>query len=266
MIEDFKAKRLHYRAPATVAKEIQVLKRLFRKAVEWGRITASPATAVTKPRTNNGRVRFLEPDEMDRLMEALPAWQRPFAEFARFTGARRGEIFNLTWQNVDFKRRQITFRGTKAGEDQRIKMNQTTHNLLSALPEPISRSQRVFPDTAPMKFRRAWERACRKARIGIACECYKATEDQKPDRRCGRCEGTGIVPDFHFHDLRHQAATDLLTMGATLNDVRDFLRHKSMNMTLRYAHLVEDRREQTACLLDGIGRAQKRAQSDRPTV
>ncbi len=45
----------------------------------------------------------------------------------------------------------------------------------------------------------------------------------------------------------------MLTLGAGLNDARDFLRHKSMAMTLRYAHLVENRRKDTARLLDQIG-------------
>jgi len=42
----------------------------------------------------------------------------------------------------------------------------------------------------------------------------------------------------------------LLDRGATLNDVRDFLRHKTMAMTLRYGHLLKDRRASTAALLD----------------
>jgi len=228
MIEDFKAKRLRNRTPATVARDLQVVKRLFKKAAEWGKVDSNAAATVKKPRVNNGRVRYLEPDELGRIMNNLPGWLSPIATFARYTGARRAEILNLTWADVDFKRGQITFRGTKNGEDGRVEMNDTTAALLKSLPAPIERTQRVFQleNTAAcwMRIRRAWEEAC----------------------------DTAKVRNFHFHDLRHQAATDLLTLGAGLNDVRDFLRHKSMVMTLRYAHLVEGRRKSTARLLDQL--------------
>src|SRR2546425_1597734 len=66
MIADFKAKRLKHRTPATVNRELQIIKRLFKMAVEWKKLAASPAVTVKKERVNNSRVRFLEPDEMKR--------------------------------------------------------------------------------------------------------------------------------------------------------------------------------------------------------
>jgi len=258
MIEDFKARRLKYRSPATVNKEIQVIKRLFRVAVEWKKLRENPAAGVRKLVVDNTRVRFLEPDELGRLLRALPDWLLPYAVFAWKSGARRGEILGLTWNDVDFKRGLLTFRDTKTGKNQTVVMNRTVRALLEDLPAPRDRSQRVFPRPAGalnessflVTIDRAWKDACRKARIGAACGCQKRTADQKPEEKCRYCRGTGISPDFRFHDLRHQAATDLLTAGRTLNDVRDFLRHRTPAMTLRYAHLVESRREETAYALD----------------
>ena len=231
MIEDYKVKRMVLRKPATVSKEVQIIKRLFRRAMEWGKLRENPASTVKKPRVDNTRVRFLEPDEWKRLHKHLPEYLQVISTFARFTGARRGEILALTWNDVDMKRRRITFREAKTGRNQVIVMNETTKALLDLLPSSIDRSQRVFtlpsaegnkPAAGLMKLRRDWAAACLAAK----------------------------VTDFHFHDLRHQAATDLLTMGAGLNDARDFLRHKSATMTLRYAHLIEERRTWTARLLD----------------
>jgi integrase len=270
MVEGYKAKRRKYRAPATVNKEIQVIKRLFKKAHAWGRIAANPAATVEKLRANNTRVRFLEADEMMRLEEKLPEWLQPIVTFARFTGARRGEILKLTWNDVDMKRELLTFKDTKNGETGHVEINQTVRTLLESLPSPMSRSQRVFQPVKIEKLRKAWLTACRRARIGQECGCSKETADGKPRKGCAACGGSGIDVDFRFHDLRHQAATDLLTLGADLNDVRDFLRHKSMAMTLRYAHLVKARRTRTARLLDAIAPSlegvQKRPQSDRPSA
>jgi integrase len=225
-IEDYKALRLRTRKPATVARELTVIKRMFRKASEWGKVGLNPAATVTKPRVDNCRVRYLSAPEIKRLDKALPDWLRPLSVFARFTGCRRGEALRLTWDCVDLKRGILTLRQTKTGRDQAVRINATVAALLKSLPSPIDRSQLVFghedkPATW-MAMKRAWAAAC------VAAS----------------------VKDYRWHDQRHQAATELISRGATLYDVQGFLRHRTPAMTARYAHLTDDRQEQTARLLD----------------
>jgi integrase len=228
MVADFTAKRLKYRAAATVHRELRTLKRALKMAVEWGKLRAAPAIAL--PTVRNNRVSYLEPDKMQQLAEAWPDWFRPYCIMGWKAGARRGEILGLPWSGCDLKSGLITFMDTKNGETGTVAMNATVRRMLQSLPQPVNRSQLVFPAYQQAKnagswltvFDRTWRRACKAAGVS----------------------------GFTFHDLRHQAATELLARGADLNDVRDFLRHKNMNMTLRYAHLVKGRRTQTAHLLD----------------
>jgi integrase len=81
----------------------------------------------------------------------------------------------------------------------------------------------------------------------------------------------GLV-DFHFHDLRHTFASQVLLNGGTLKDVQELLGHKTMTMTLRYNHLTQEHKRQAVNLLGKLSAfsdshkwAQKQSRRKRPT-
>ena len=108
-------------ANSTVNRYLAVLSHAFTMAVrEWQWCEDNPVRKVSKPKEPRGRVRFLSDEERQRLLESCKVSSNPYlyiiVVLALSTGARRGELLNLCWAEVDLKRGVLTFRETKNGE------------------------------------------------------------------------------------------------------------------------------------------------------
>jgi integrase len=129
------------------------------------------------------------------------------------TGARRMEVFRLTWDDVDFIGNKIRFGTRKTGhggmEYAWIPMTTELHQALSEH-QKLSKSKFVFTDLA--------------------------TGEQYTSRQHfmeNLCNRAGVKP-FGFHAVRHLSATILAYAGLDIPTVQAVLRHKSPNTTARY--------------------------------
>jgi integrase len=227
-VEEFLAARRADVKTATANRSLTVLKHMLRKAVEWGYAASNPAAGFKPEKERNRREFFLTADQADELLEKTPEHIRPLVVAALHTGARRGELLGLTWQDVDLDRRLVTFRDTKNGEDRTVRMSETLTATLRRLPSrlqggPVFRSSEGKA-LEPAAFRKDFEAAAK---------------------------GAGLK-GFRFHDLRHSAASFLVQAGVPLNTVREILGHKSITMTLRYAHLAPEHQEDAAKAMDRL--------------
>jgi len=211
------------RSSATVVRYMAALSHAFTIAVrEWGWLEANPMSKVTRPKESRGRVRFLSDSERPRLLQACKAsnnrYLYPIVVLALSTGMRQGEIMNLTWADVDLKRKQITLHDTKNGERRVAPLAGHALTLLTRLAK-IKRidTNLLFPSLSPQKpqnpfdIRHPWLRAVDKA----------------------------IIKNFRFHDLRHSTASYLAMNGASLAEIAEVLGHKTLQMVKRYSHLSE---------------------------
>ncbi|HEX9869131.1 MAG TPA: site-specific integrase, partial [Candidatus Tectomicrobia bacterium] len=214
VIDAYIADRAMMRAPATVNREVQILHHLFRKALEWGKALENPVRHQKPLRVNNRRLRYLSHEEIVGLLSAADDRLRPLVLAALHTGLRRGELFALTWQDVDFKLGVIRVVQTKNGERREIPLTNTLRVTLQQLPRRLA-SDYVFPGQSGhglVDIRKRFRRALQEVDIN----------------------------GFVFHDLRHTFASHLVMAGVDLITVKEFLGHKDIKMTLRYAHLAPD--------------------------
>lgn len=227
-VQEFIAERRQTVKTSTANRSLVVLKHMLRLAVEWGYLASSPATGFKLEREENRREFFLTPEQWEALGAELPSWLRPLVLAALHTGARRSELVNLEWEDVDFRRKLIRFRRTKNNEDRVVAMSETLAGELRGMKSRI-KGGRVFRGFrgAPLKansFRGAFESAV--SRAGLK--------------------------GFRFHDLRHSAASFMVQAGIPLNTVREVLGHKSITMTLRYAHLAPEHQRDAVRTFDRL--------------
>jgi integrase len=215
MIEKYKVQRSQQVKPATVNRELALLKHMFTKAVDWGYLKQNPAKPVKLLKEPPGRLRYLEPDEIDRLLEACNDPQVPclrsIVVVALHTGMRVGEILGLRWGDLDLRHRLISITKTKNNQRKTIPINDILYEELTKLPRHMV-SPYLFhhPDgTRILRIDRSFHTAMKRAGI----------------------------ESFRFHDLRHTHASHLAIKGEHLETIGALLGHKDPKMTRRYAHL-----------------------------
>lgn len=189
------------------------------KHLQW--LENNPCERVAKSRESTGRVRFLSDDERGRLLAAC----RPHNELylavvlALTTGARQAEVMTLRWGQIDFKRQVITLSKTKNGETRSIPLVGEAYMLLQERSKVRSLTDdRIFPPTS-----RAKKSEC----LDLRAPWVDALKIAK-------------ITDFHWHDLRHTAASYLAMSGVSLVEIAKVLGHRTLAMVARYAHLSDE--------------------------
>ena len=226
-VERYLAQRAQRVKPGTVNKEVATLRHLFTLAVQWKYVSRNPVKGVKLLKEPPGRVRYLLPEQVFRLLQACTmhsAMLKAIVLCALNTGMRQGEILGLLWADVDLEGRTLTLRKTKNNTLRLVPINADLLGVLTALPRPEDPFERVFPEWTRAKCTMAFRRACRRA---------------------------GIV-DFRFHDLRHHAASWMRRRGTDIQTVGAILGHKDLRMTLRYAHLFQEELQEAVNRLEGL--------------
>lgn len=269
-VEEWQTKRMADNKPATVNRLLATLKHMFTKAVEWEMVEEDTLKRVRRVKLlseNNRRLRYLSKEECKALVNACSPHVRPIVITALNTGMRKGEILSLEWEkHIDLRHGFILLDKTKNGERREVPINNTLREALQGIVRRID-SPYVFIDGEGKRFKdvkRSFATALKKAELERCQECNQ--ERQKTDtKEPGNCLSCGMkmerrgIKDFHFHDLRHTFASHLVMAGIDITTVKELLGHKTLTMTLRYAHLAPAHKVKAVEILEG-------AMNGKPTI
>jgi integrase len=227
-VENYKKERSKEASPATVNRELACLKTIFNKAIEWEKTEYNPVKKVKLFREDNKRWRYLEKDEINKILENANEPLKSIIIVALNTGMRQGEIIKLKWLDVDLSNRLIYIRteNAKSGVGRELPMNEILYDLFFSL--RMQNEMSAEPSTCLFTCKQEW----------VKHKFHELMAELG-------------IKDFRFHDLRHTFASHLAMMGVNIKTIQELLGHQTFQMTLRYAHLSKDHKRG---VLDAYGK------------
>lgn len=223
--------------PYQANRVVALLGKMFSLAVKWELRPDNPARGIERY-PEDKRNRYLSTNELSCLSKALSEHPNQVAanvvRFLLLTGARRGEVFNATWDHFDLAQ-GIWIKPsahTKVKKEHRVPLSPAALQVLATMKETYPGSRYVFPgrlDGKPLQdIKKFWKQVCVAAQID----------------------------NCRLHDLRHTYASILASSGLSLPVIGALLGHTQPNTTARYAHLFDDplreATERVASYLDGV--------------
>ena len=218
-------------APGTCNRALVLLRYGFELALRWKvlGIESNPVKEVKNLKDDNKIERFLTQEQTVRLLAAVRQSESEMLQhivlFLIYTGARKREVLDAKWQDVDWSQKSWRIPKTKSGKIRHVPLSSGAIELLQNLKlrveanslSPVDLTKPIFanPKTGEpyVSFFYSWNAA--RIRAGL--------------------------PDLRVHDLRHSFASFLVTAGRSLYEVQELLGHADIRTTSRYAHLSRER-------------------------
>jgi integrase len=245
-------------SPHTVEYVHAVLRKGFRDAVVVDQtLPSNPVERAKRPRkarSEPGRVwapaqlrAFFDTARQHRLFA--------FYRLAAYTGARRGELLNLRWHDIDLDLAEIHVTGstaviagqriegtTKSGRSRTVSIDPDTVQILRDHRKRQAEERlRVGPEwrgTDDYVFSTAWGEPIHPDTVSSLMTTLINSHNDQEDEP---------LPHARLHDLRHVHATTLLLAGVPVHVVAARLGHADPSITLRvYAHVISDQLTEAA--------------------
>jgi len=236
LLDQFVSKKFST-SPAAALLYFRTLKAALSKAVVWGYIDDNPLKKIKPPRLKKSLPVFISKCELELIIDQTKTVMlKDLFTTAFYSGMRLGEIVNLVWECVDFKRKVIIVKNingftTKNKKERIIPMNSTLESMMM---DRFNKEKNVYNNG--YIFYRV---------IGI-----KLNEDYVSKQFKSVVRKAGLDEKIHFHTLRHSFASNLIQRGASIYVVKELLGHESISTTQIYSHLRDEDLSQAIKLLE----------------
>ena len=214
-------------ASGTCNRALVLLRFGFELAIRWKMpgVSSNPVKEIKNIKDDNKIERYLTEPQTMALLQAVRQSDSEMLQyivlFLIYTGARKREVLDARWRDVDWAQKSWRIPKTKSGKIRHIPLSSGAMKVLDHLRlrirEGFLGEQAIFPNPKTgepfVSFFYSWNNA--RIRAGL--------------------------PEFRIHDLRHSFASYLVNAGRSLYEVQELLGHADIKTTSRYAHLSRER-------------------------
>jgi len=206
-------------SPATINRNLSVLKNMFSFAVEEAHFESNPLQGFKLLPETERALRIMSYAEYRKLVKCVTECDFSIGAFVAILGEtaiRKTEGLKLTWDDIDFSRRMLIIQGeTKSRKARYIPLSDFAIKTLRSLVRVIGQKALFVRDN------------------------HKPWKDPRSPFWEGR-EAADLTWVRGFHDLRHFRATQWLLNGMDVNTVKELLGHSEINTTMRYVHYIQE--------------------------
>lgn len=219
-------------APATVGKAYRYLRACLKQAENWDLIDKSPCRSISLPRCNGAELSFLEPREVNALLEQARDPERHLFMVLAWSGLRLGEALGLAWHHVDFKDNAIIVERAwsywGAFQEPKTKTSKRAIPLLPVLAEALQEFYIMQGSPGPDA-------------LLFSADGEKPLDPSNARKEFLRALEAAGLKHVTMHSLRHTYASLMIACGASIKALQRALGHASATMTLNtYAHLIQE--------------------------
>ena len=232
LITQYVLKRKKKVGPCSINRELAFLSVSFNKAYKlWGWCRENPVSKIKREKEPK-RVKYFSEIEFSKIYNLLTEWVRPLVLLAKNTGLRKSNVVNLKWSEVNLNDRIIIL-GAEVMKNSNclgVPLNNPAWDVI----KDQKRNQKLHSPYVFCKANgepytgwgvyQAFKKACIKAKL----------------------------PDFRFHDLRHDFCSKLVQAGVDLYTVKELAGHKDITTTQRYAHLSKAKLKDAVAVLENL--------------
>ncbi len=219
-------------AIGTINRELATLSHLLNCALDWGWLTNKPRK-IGLLKGENQRLIALTPEECAKLLKAARLLDPQLYLFCRMglsTGMRSMEILSARIEHIHLQERRIFIWKSKTGPGfQEIPSGLAEYLRWYFKSHCVEGQEWLFPSKLGTK-------------VG-----YRTSID---DAFRTACKNAELSKDVTPHVMRHTVGTILTNEGRPAKQVMDYMRHKTHEMYLRYSHITDETRKETAELLE----------------